>query len=306
MFVCRESIYPPFEKPQGNSMTTIAFLGLGSMGRRMCARLVDAGHTVNVWNRTRPPCTDDLIDGVTWADTPKAAAQGAAFVISMLSDDAASKQVWTSDGDGALFGMTPQAIAIESSTLSPDWVCQLGQIATQHGIRLLEAPVSGSLPQADAGQLVYLVGGDAATLDAARHVLRSMGSAMHLVGPRGCGALTKLATNTLLGVQVTALAEVFGMFARYGVDTAPIVDAMASTTVWSPAASVIAKSIGSRDFAPRFPIRLIAKDFGYMASACGEPTSAPTIGAAHRVFDQAMRAGMGDLHMTGVARLFLD
>ncbi|ODP34231.1 NAD(P)-dependent oxidoreductase [Pandoraea sp. ISTKB] len=287
-------------------MTTIAFLGLGNMGRRMCARLIGAGYRVTVWNRTRPAQPDAALDGATWADTPKMAARGADFVITMLTDDQASKHVWLDDEHGALSGMSANAIAIESSTLSPDWVCQLGRIAAERGIRFIEAPVSGSLPQADAGQLVYLIGGDDATLDAARPVLTPMGAMIRHVGPIGCGALAKLATNTLLGVQVTALAEVFGLFARYGVDAAPIVEAMASTTVWSPAATLVARSIGARDFAPRFPVRLIHKDFGYMASACGDPASAPTISAAYGVFDRALHAGMGELHMTGVAQLFTD
>ncbi|KAF1003591.1 MAG: 2-hydroxy-3-oxopropionate reductase [Luteibacter sp.] len=282
----------------------VAFLGLGEMGRRMCARLIAAGHEVTAWNRTRSAPIEATVQGAAWAASPREAATGADIVIAMLTDDAVSADVWTREGDGALHGMAPDALAIDSSTLSPDGVRALGEAMRAKHVRFVEAPVSGSLPQAESGQLVYLVGGDKEVCDLAAPLLCQMGSVVKHVGPLGCGALTKLSTNALLGIQVTALAELSAMLSKAGVDAAPIFDAMASTPVWSTVAGRIVGSIRAGDFTPQFPIRLIDKDFNYLVAACGTPTSAPTLAATRDVFDRAMEEGLGDLNMTGVARLY--
>lgn len=226
--------------------------------------------------------------------------------MAMVRDDDASRQVWLDPETGALAGMTPDAIAIESSTLSPEWIRELGQAAANGGIALLEAPVSGSLPQAEAAQLVYLVGGDKPTFARTEPLLRAMGSAIHHVGPLGAGALVKLSTNTLLGIQVTVLAELIGMLQRSGADVARTLEAVAATPVWSVVAQRIANSMLARDFSPQFPIELIEKDFGYTLAAAGSPENAPTIAAARNVFRTAMARGLGDANMTGVAQLFSE
>ena len=284
----------------------VTFLGLGGMGRRMCARLIAAGHEVTVWNRTRNDEIEASVRGAAWAATPRDAVKGAEYVIAMLTDDVVSKHVWMDASDGALHGIASDTIAIDSSTLSPAWIRELGEAAAARHVRFIEAPVSGSLPQAEAGQLVYLVGGDEETCAATAPLLLHMGSTVKRVGPLGCGALTKLATNTMLGVQVTALAEISGMLSKAGVDAAPIFDAMAATPVWSVIAGRIMASITAGDFKPMFPVRLIDKDFNYTVAECGSASDAPTIAAARDVFDRALAEGMGDLHMTAVVKLFAE
>ena len=223
-------------------MVDVAVLGLGAMGSRMASNLLKAGHRVVVWNRT-PGAAKALVEvGARQAQSPKEAAAGAAFVIAMLRDDEASRQVWLDPESGALAGMERGSVAIESSTLSPRWIRELGEAAVSRGLALLEAPVSGSRPQAEAGQLIYLVGGDEATFKRAEPLLKAMGSAIHFIGPLGTGALVKLSTNALLGIQVTALAELIGMLKRSGADAARALEVVAATPVWSPVATRMADS----------------------------------------------------------------
>jgi 3-hydroxyisobutyrate dehydrogenase len=174
------------------------------------------------------------------------------------------------------------------------------------GLALLEAPVSGSRPQAEAGQLIYLVGGDEATFKRAEPLLKAMGSAIHFIGPLGTGALVKLSTNALLGIQVTALTELIGMLKRSGADAARALEVVAATPVWSPVATRMADSMLAGDFVPQFPVELVEKDFSYALEAAGSSASAPTIAAAHRVFTEAISRGLGGTNMTSVVRLFLD
>ncbi len=164
----------------------------------LASNLLKAGHTVTVWNRT-PAATEALVaSGARKASSPKDAAEGAEFVFAIVRDDDASRSVWLDPDHGALAGMSPGAVAIESSTLTPEWVRELGEQLSAKGVALLDAPVSGSRPQAEAGELVYLVGGDGKALSAAEPLLKVLGSSIQHVGPIGTGAIAKLATNTLL------------------------------------------------------------------------------------------------------------
>jgi 3-hydroxyisobutyrate dehydrogenase len=285
-------------------MSEIAFLGLGAMGSRMAARLLAAGHRLTVWNRS-PAALETLVaQGARAAATPREAASGAEFVIAMVRDDQASRQVWCDPQHGALAGMAADAIAIESSTLSVDGIKALAAMAQAQGVALLEAPVSGSRPQAQNGQLVYLVGGDAATLARADGVLRAMGAAVHHVGPVGAGTVTKLATNALLGLQVAALAEITGLFARNHVDANAALSAISATSVWAPVNNYLAGTMLRDDFQPQFPVALIEKDFRYALQAVGGAEHAPTLAAARGVFEAGIARGLGDENMTAVAKLF--
>ncbi|MFZ4877034.1 NAD(P)-dependent oxidoreductase [Janthinobacterium sp. Mn2066] len=285
-------------------MSKITVLGLGAMGSRMAANLLKAGHTLTVWNRTPQAAASLVAAGARQAATPRAAVAGADFVLAMLRDDAASRQVWLDAEHGALAGMAAGTVAIESSTVTPGWIRELGAQAAEQGVELLEAPVAGSRPQAEAGLLIFLAGGEAATLERCQPLLKAMGGAVHLVGPLGNGALTKLSTNALLGIQVTALAEVIGLLKRNGADVDAALKAIAATPVWAPVNNYLVSTMLTGNFAPQFPIALIEKDFGYAVAAAGDGDTIPTIAAAHGVFQQAIEQGLGEINMTGVVQLF--
>lgn len=285
-----------------SEMPDIAFLGLGAMGSRMAARLIGAGFAVTVWNRS-PNIARPLADlGARVATTPRAAVQGADIVIAMLRDDEASRMVWLDTETGALGAMARGAIAVECSTLTVSHVRLLATEAARAGIRFLDAPVAGSRPQAEAGQLIFMAGGDVSALDDIRPVLGAMGGAVHYAGASGSGAVLKLAVNALFGIQVAALAELVGLLEAQGVDLARAFEIIGATPVMSPAAKGAASSMLTGAFAPMFPVELVEKDFGYVRAAGGD--AVPMADAARSVMQAAMAAGYGGDNLTGVVRLY--
>ena len=286
-------------------MANIAFLGLGAMGSRMAANLAKAGHAVTVWNRDPAKALRLAASGVAAAPTPRAAATGADFVIAMLRDDAAAKSVWGDPATGAFAGMRRGALAIDCSTLSVACMRDLARDAAQAGLEFLDAPLAGSRPQAEAGQLIFFVGGDAACVARAEPVLKATGSAVHHAGPAGSGAALKLLVNALFGLQVAAMGELIGLAEAMGLDAARTVEIIAATPVCSPAAKGAAAGILARNFAPQFPIDLAAKDFAYvLGEAVRSGAAVPLAAAAAQVLADAVAQGFAGDNITGVAQLY--
>jgi 3-hydroxyisobutyrate dehydrogenase len=285
-------------------MSKVAFIGLGAMGSRMATNLLKAGHDLTVWNLTPEPAKKLAASGAKAAATPKEAAEGNDFIIAMVSNDEASRHVWLNATAGALAGAKPGAIAIESSTLTPEWVRELGHAMNKAGVSLLDAMVSGSTPQAENAQLVYLVGGDADALKRAEPILKALGSSIQYAGPQACGALAKLATNTLMGVQLATLAEMVGMLRRQDVDPKLVLHAVSATAMWNPHLTRDAESMLTGDFATKFPIKLLEKDLGYTVKTAGGDVEVPTVSAVRNVFKRAIDEKLGDLNMTAVVKLF--
>jgi 3-hydroxyisobutyrate dehydrogenase len=278
---------------------TIAFLGLGIMGAGMAHRLIAAGFDVVVWNRSPDKAAPLAAAGARVAATPAAAAQGAGMVVAMLADDVASRSAWL-DADGALAAMAPGAVAVESSTLTVEWVRTLEAEAAAAGIRLLDAPVSGSRQQAEEGSLRFLVGGDADALAQARAALDAMGSEIVHLGPSGSGAVFKLINNFLCGVQVASLAEAVVMIERSGMDAARIVPLLVAGAPGSPIAKLIAPRMLDRDYEPRFFLPLMAKDLGYAQAAFAEQSIDLPSAAAARARFEAAAADHADDDMSAV------
>ncbi len=288
-------------------MAQIAFLGMGAMGSRMARNLLEAGHSVNVWNRSRDRTRPLEEEGAGVAETPRAAARTADIVMSMLRDDAASENVWCDPEIGALDGMAKGSIAVESSTVSVGWTKELGRRAAGRGVAFADAPVSGSRPQAEGGTLVYLVGADAATFEALEPVLACMGSTIHHCGGNGAGTTIKLAVNMLLGVQGVAMAEALGLAGRAGMDIGTAAEIIGSTPVCSPAAKIAAGMMAREDYSPLFPVDLMEKDFGGIAAAAKDlGAEVPLSEATRKRYREAMEAGLSQENYPAVFRLYRD
>jgi 3-hydroxyisobutyrate dehydrogenase len=285
-------------------MTKIAFLGLGAMGSRMAANLIKAGHALTVWNRDAAKAAPLAALGAAVAATPAEAVAGAEIAIAMLRDDEASRRVWLEPGTGALAALPQGAIVIESSTLTVGWARELAEAAQVRGLLALDAPVAGSRPQAEAGQLIFLAGGDAVVLAQAEPILRAMGGAVHHAGPTGAGAAIKLGVNALFGIQVAAMAEILGLLAANGVDRAKAVEIIGATPVASPAAKGAAASMLAAIYQPMFPVELVEKDFGYIHAAGAAGAGVPMADAARAVMQAAMARGLGEQNLTSLAELY--
>ncbi len=287
-------------------MSKIAFLGLGAMGSRMAARLLAAGHAVTVWNRSAERTAPLVDNGAQAAATPAEAAAGAEVVIAMLRDDSASEAVWCDPESGAVEGMREGALAIECGTLTVDWTRRLGESLAARGLRFLDAPLAGSLPQAEAGQLIFFAGGPAASLKAAQPLLLAMGAVVHHAGSAvGSGMAVKLMVNALFGLQVAAVAEVLALGEALGVPANQGAEILGETPVLSPVAKAAAAAMVARAYPPMFPIDLVEKDFGCVAATAeAAGTAVPLSQAARAVFAQAKAAGYGGDNITGVAQLY--
>ena len=274
-------------------MTKIAFLGLGAMGRRMVPHLIAAGHDVTIWNRS-PDKSEGL--NATLAPTPADAARGADIVLSMLTDDAASEAVWLGR-DGALAAMPDGALAVEMSTVSPGWVLKLARAADDRSLGFLDAPVAGSRPQADAGDLVFLVGGTDHDLARFQPLAEAMGKAVLHAGDRGKGAVLKLMVNGLLAVQTAAMAELLAFGTKGGIDPARAVELLSPVPVTSPAAAFVGGQIARGAHDPMFTVALMEKDLGYLLGGADLPLIAET----RARFAAAQARGHGEKHISAVA-----
>jgi len=281
-------------------MTQIAFNGLGTMGAGMAKRLLGAGFGVTVYNRT-PGAAERLRDaGARVAATPAEAARDAAAVITMVSDDRASREVWTAP-QGVLAAVRPGTLLIESSTLTPGWVRELADMAQARGCDLLDAPVTGSRPQAQSGELFFLVGGSAEAVERARPIMQPMSRGLVHLGGSGAGATMKLINNFVCGVQAASLAEALAWIERSGLDRAESVSILAQGAPGSPLLKTLAQRMSTKTYDVNFRLDLMAKDLGYAESeARSHRVELATASAALRDFEKAIGKGLGGLDMSAI------
>ncbi len=284
-------------------MTQITFLGAGAMGSRMIANLLRAGFEVTVWNRSEAPLALLAEAGARIAPTAAAAVSAADVVISMLTDDEASRDVWLDRDAAAIAGLRGDTTAIECSSISPAWSLQLAAALRSNDTAYIEAPVVGSRPQAETAQLVHLVGAAAEDLEPVRSVLEVSAAAIRHVGPVGTGMAAKLAVNALFAIQVSAFGEVSNALQGAGLSTDEVTELFASLPVTSPALAGIGRLIVAADDDPRFPIDLVAKDLRYFAELADPAIDWPLAAATRARFDAAAAAGLGGRNINAVVRL---
>ncbi|HKD91137.1 MAG TPA: NAD(P)-dependent oxidoreductase [Terriglobales bacterium] len=279
----------------------VALLGLGTMGSGMAGRLLAAKFEITVFNRTREKAMAFAKDGANVAASPREAAKAAEVIISMVADDAASREVWLG-ADGALEGARAGSLLIECSTLTVKWVRELAAAVTEHGCDLVDAPVTGSKPQAASGQLLFLAGGPSAAVERARPVLAAMGRGVVHLGSNGTGALLKLVNNFLGGVQTASTAEALAWLQAAGLDRAKAMAILCDGAPGSPIVRRTAERAESNDFTPAFFLRLMAKDMAYaIAEASRAGVDLRTAAPALARFEDAKRQGLGEEDFAAVA-----
>jgi 3-hydroxyisobutyrate dehydrogenase len=212
----------------------VAFLGLGKMGSGMAGRLLAAGHSVAVYNRTAERAAPFAKLGARIANSPSSAAQQADVIIGMTSDDESSRAMWLGERGALSADNMPHALAIECSTLSHDWVLELGNKVRERQFRYVDSPVTGLPDAAATGTLTLLVGADAADLDAARPIFASLATRVLHFGAVGQGTAYKLMINLLGAVQIASAAEAVVLSGRAGLDLKLVADAVASGQAASP------------------------------------------------------------------------
>lgn len=277
-------------------MSKVAFLGTGIMGSAMVRRLLACGHEVAVYNRTARKAAPLEEAGAALARSATDAVTGASFVVSMVGDDEASREIWLG-ARGALAGRpSADAIAIEHSTLSHDWVRELNHVLSNAGVPFIDAPVTGGPDGAAAGELTVLAGAEGTALERARPLLRAYARELVHFGPPGAGTAYKLIVNLIATAQITALAEGMSAAERAGLDLTLVAATLSKGTVASPVARYLAERIAQGDHDHvYFATRWRSKDANYglrLAAELGQPV--PTCEAAGKLFDLAMRAGLAE------------
>jgi len=218
----------------------------------------------------------------------------------MLADDAASREVWAGK-NGALDAVEEGVILIESSTVSPAWVAELAALAAQHGAELLDAPVTGSRMQAEAGQLSFLVGGKDKVLEAVTPVLKVMSKEVVHLGPVGSGAKMKLINNFLCGVQVASLAEGLAWIERSGLDEEKALSILKAGAPGSPLLGAVSTRMATHNYTVNFLLKLMAKDLLYAQTEAARcDVDLKTAEVARSLFEAAIAKGFGDEDMASV------
>lgn len=266
----------------------------------MARHLLKAGFPITVFNRDRAKAAPIEGLGARVAGSPKEAVRDASFVVAMVADDTASRAVWLGE-NGAIHGVAPGAVCIDSSTLSVGWVKELAAALGQRGAAFLDAPVTGSKAQAHSGELNFFVGGDETALEKARPVFAAMAKNVTHVGPTGGGALLKLVNNFVCGTQVVAFAEAIALAERAGLNRERVFDLLTNGAGGSPIVKTIAARVAASDFTPNFFLRLMAKDLGYAQDEAAKVSlELAMAGAALGRFKEAIAKGHGDKDMAAV------
>jgi 3-hydroxyisobutyrate dehydrogenase len=214
-------------------MANVGFVGLGVMGSRMVKRLLDAGHTVIGYNRTKAKAQWLLDAGMKWGETPRAVAAAAEMTLSMVTNTQALQAV-SGGPDGIIAGLSAGKIYVDMSTVSPSASRELAKEAEAKGAQMLDAPVSGSVSTLEEGKLSIMVGGKAGAVDRARPVLEAIGPKVTHVGGNGLAVSMKIATNLSLAVQMLAFSEGVLLAQKSGITRETAVEVLLNSVIASP------------------------------------------------------------------------
>jgi 3-hydroxyisobutyrate dehydrogenase-like beta-hydroxyacid dehydrogenase len=270
----------------------------------MARRLLAAGYDLTVHDRTPDRARSIEQGGARFARTSAEVAADVNVLFSSLSDDAALHEVMLG-ANGAFAAARPGTTFIEMSTVSPQTSGRLHEAATATSLNLLDAPVSGSTPQAEQGQLVILVGGEEKVYHACLPILRVLGKEAYYMGPASSGTAMKLCLNTLLGVGIQALAEAIALGLRSGLDHERLLTILGETSVLSPSQKSKLEHARTGEYPATFPLRLMYKDFSLIAKHALELSVAmPSTAAAAQVFavEHATHQGQEDEDFSAVIR----
>ena len=275
-----------------NTTTSIGFVGLGHMGGNMAARFLAAGYSVYGEERNREHADELVHDGLQWRDTPREVAEAADIVITSVPDDGVLELV-ASGPNGILAGLAAEKIWVDMSTVSPRASRELAERVRAVGATMLDAPVSGSVPQVQSGTLTIMVGGDKAAYARVEPLLRELGTPRH-VGDNGQGLLLKLAININLAVQMLAFSEGVLLAERGGLDRELAVQVISESPIGSPLLRGRAPLVLDLPEDAWFDIELAHKDIRLaLATGRSEGVPLPSASVADELLTQASELGYG-------------
>src|SRR2546430_7074291 len=239
---------------------SIGFIGMGHMGSHMAQRLLDAGYQLTVYDRTKEKAQQVGQRGAQVAQTPKDLAANCQVVMACVTNDEAQQDVMFG-ADGALAGVHGGSMIIDLSTVSPDASRRLYQAAKEQGVPMIDAAVSGSVPQVDQGSLVIFVGGEHKTYEQCKSILDVLGTNSFYMGASGMGTTMKLVVNTLLGLGMQAMAEAMALGEKAGLEKGLLLDVLGQTAVLTPGKKSKLENVRREEYPTNFALSLMHKVF---------------------------------------------
>lgn len=294
-------------------MQHIAFIGLGNMGGPMAINLVRAGFSVSGVDLSAEALQHFSENGGRAAASVAEAIQGADAVISMLPAGRHVEGLYLGD-DGLIARLPAGTLVLDCSTIAAHTARGVGHAASDAGLRFLDAPVSGGTAGAAAGTLTFMVGGDAANVEAARPLLAAMGKNIFHAGPDGAGQVAKVCNNQLLAVQMIGTAEAMALGVASGLDPAVLAEIMRQSSggnwtleKYNPWPGVMENAPASKGYSGGFMAELMAKDLGLAQEAAQATASSTPMGAlALQLYRLLLKQGDGKLDFSAVQKLFVE
>ena len=279
---------------------SVAVLGTGIMGAAMARNLLEAGMEVRVWNRTREKAEPLAADGAEVAETPTGAAEGADFLITMLSDTGAVEEAVGGDVLAALAG---GGVWLQMSTVGTEGCARLEELAAGRGVAYVDAPVLGTKEPAEQGALIVLASGPEEVREKIRPVFDAVGSKTFWLGPAGAGSRLKLVVNNWIVGLLGVLAETMALAEATGVDPARFLKVIEGGPLDLPYAQIKGKMMIDDEFPTSFSLKHARKDAVLVLEAAGEEDlRLPVAGAVTAHFDEALDAGHGEEDLAAVYR----
>jgi 3-hydroxyisobutyrate dehydrogenase len=289
-------------------MSIIAFIGVGNMGGGMAANLAKAGHEVRAFDLSEAAVARAVSHGCTAATSARAAAVGADAIVTMLP---AGTHVATAYHETLVAAAAPHAILIDCSTIDVATARSVGEAASDKGLKMVDAPVSGGTAAADAGTLTFMVGGPDAAFALAQPILEKMGKAVIHAGGPGMGQAAKICNNMILGATMVATAEAFVLAEKLGLDAQTFFDisSKASGQSWSmtsycPVPGPVPTSPANRDYQGGFAAALMLKDLKLaIAAATNAGASVPMGAQAAALYQLFANNGGGGQDFSAIVKL---
>ncbi|HZO76752.1 MAG TPA: NAD(P)-dependent oxidoreductase [Solirubrobacteraceae bacterium] len=292
-------------------MTRVGVIGVGRMGGPMARRLLAAGHQLTVCDPSEGAVQGLCALGAGQAEDPAGAAAAAEITITCLPSPEIIESVVLGKR-GVLAGALPDGIIVDMSTSLPSLARRLAGAGKERGVPVLDAPVTGGPRGAKAGTLAIMVGGDASAFERALPLFEAMGKVVRHMGPAGSGQATKLTNNVLAATHMAVLAEAVALARSEGLDPAAVYEIVSNGTGDSrvlrnryPVPGVLPDAPASNEWAPLFPVDLIAKDVRLALTTAREHgLTLPVAEMALTRYREAQEAEFGELDYSAVARLF--
>jgi 3-hydroxyisobutyrate dehydrogenase-like beta-hydroxyacid dehydrogenase len=287
----------------------VGFIGLGIMGSGMAANLLSkipargrAGHPLVVHNRTRSKADQLVAGGAAWADTPAEVGRQSNILFTMLARPEAVLE--TALGPDGFLGTLPAgALWVDCSTVNPSFSRRMAAEANELGVRLVDAPVTGSKAAAQAGELVFMVGGDLGEVEECRPYLDLMGKRTVHVGAQGAGASLKIVFNLIVGQSMLAFSEAISLGRSLGLSRQTMHDFLIGALPVAPLIAFKRPKIESGNYDADFPLQLMWKDLHLAAlTAYEQGVPLPSANAAKEVYAAAARSGLSDEDFSAIYR----